>query len=146
MVSRCFPGGYNVKLYISRGRLAWWLLAFLCCAICLVFRNQDQDQEGSPIYHMTCLCCGCFRKNGCNVDIKFDATWHSSVLTFSAVSYLIFWGGIAHVLMIYWGELLGCNRSHDLSMATLWRMYSLFHDDVGSDAVHVSHWWPGARG
>ena len=26
---RCFPGGYNVKLYISRGRLAWWLLAFL---------------------------------------------------------------------------------------------------------------------
>ena len=29
VVSRCFPGGYNVKLYISRGRLAWWLLAFL---------------------------------------------------------------------------------------------------------------------
>ena len=32
VVSRCFPGGYNVKLYISRGRLAWWLLVFLCCA------------------------------------------------------------------------------------------------------------------
>ena len=29
VVSRCFPGGYNVKLYISRGRLAWWLLFFL---------------------------------------------------------------------------------------------------------------------
>ena len=29
VVSRRFPGGYNVKLYISRGRLAWWLLAFL---------------------------------------------------------------------------------------------------------------------
>ena len=29
VISRCFPGGYNVKLYISRGRLAWWLLAFL---------------------------------------------------------------------------------------------------------------------
>ena len=29
VVSRCFPGCYNVKLYISRGRLAWWLLAFL---------------------------------------------------------------------------------------------------------------------
>ena len=29
VVSRCFPGGYNVKLYISRGRLAWCLLAFL---------------------------------------------------------------------------------------------------------------------
>ena len=32
-VSRCFPGGYNVKLYISRGRLAWWLLAFLHSAV-----------------------------------------------------------------------------------------------------------------
>ena len=31
--SRCFPGGYNVKLYISRGTLAWWLLAFLCCVV-----------------------------------------------------------------------------------------------------------------
>ena len=29
VVSRCFLGGYNVQLYISRGRLAWWLLAFL---------------------------------------------------------------------------------------------------------------------
>ena len=29
VVSRCFPGGYSVKLYIFRGRLAWWLLAFL---------------------------------------------------------------------------------------------------------------------
>ena len=29
VVSRCFPGGYNVQLYISRGRLAWCLLAFL---------------------------------------------------------------------------------------------------------------------
>ena len=32
MVSRCFPGGYNVKLCISRGRLAWWLLGF--CVVC----------------------------------------------------------------------------------------------------------------
>ena len=29
VVSRCFTGGYNVKLNISRGRVAWWLLAFL---------------------------------------------------------------------------------------------------------------------
>ena len=38
VVSRCFPGGYNLKLYISRGRLAWWLLAFLhseCILHCL---------------------------------------------------------------------------------------------------------------
>ena len=33
VVSWCFPGGYNVTLYISRGRLAWWLLAFLCCDV-----------------------------------------------------------------------------------------------------------------
>ena len=38
MVSRCFPGGYNVKLYISRGRLAWWLLAFLSCVPCPALR------------------------------------------------------------------------------------------------------------
>ena len=37
VVSRCFPGGYNVKLYISRGRLAWWLLAFLCCVCYTIF-------------------------------------------------------------------------------------------------------------
>ena len=36
VVSRCFPGGYNVKLYISRGRLAWWLLAFLHSATHLI--------------------------------------------------------------------------------------------------------------
>ena len=40
VVSRCFPGGYNVKLYISRGRLAWWLLAFLCCGICYDYNNS----------------------------------------------------------------------------------------------------------
>ena len=28
VVSRCFPSGYNVKLYISRGRLAWRLPSF----------------------------------------------------------------------------------------------------------------------
>ena len=33
VVSRCFPGGYNVKLYISRDRLAWWLLTFLHSAL-----------------------------------------------------------------------------------------------------------------
>ena len=36
VVSRGFPGGYDVKLYISRGRLAWWLLAFLCCVCCRI--------------------------------------------------------------------------------------------------------------
>ena len=53
VVSRCFPGGYNVKLYISRGRLAWWLLAFLhsvihrckfpmlfCCVFTVLFHKD----------------------------------------------------------------------------------------------------------
>ena len=37
--SMCFPGGYNVKVYISRSRLAWWLLDFLHseCSACLVY-------------------------------------------------------------------------------------------------------------
>ena len=39
VVSRCFPGGYNVKLYISRGRLAWWLLAFLHSVYYLAMGN-----------------------------------------------------------------------------------------------------------
>ena len=36
-----FPGGYNVKLYISRGRLAWWLLAFLHSAGLSVLSKTD---------------------------------------------------------------------------------------------------------
>ena len=52
VVSRCFPGGYNAKLYISRGRfrLAWWLLAFLhndscadpCVFLCASFQTNSQ--------------------------------------------------------------------------------------------------------
>ena len=45
MVSRCFPGGYNIKLYISRGRLAWWLLAFF--VLC-------QMMAGWDIIHVEC--------------------------------------------------------------------------------------------
>ena len=44
VVSRCFPGGYNVKLYISKGWLAWWLLAFLHSVIyktCITFPVQS---------------------------------------------------------------------------------------------------------
>ena len=46
MVSRCFPGGYNVKLYISRGRLAWWLLTFLHSVI---FEHMSLLQA---LYHL----------------------------------------------------------------------------------------------
>ena len=44
VVSRCFLGGYNVKLYISRGRLAWWLLAFLHSVRTLVQSSIDKNQ------------------------------------------------------------------------------------------------------
>ena len=47
VVSRCFPGGYNAKLYISRGKLAWWLLAFLCCDPSCTLNQLEND---------TCLC------------------------------------------------------------------------------------------
>ena len=63
VVSRCFPGGYNVKLYISRGRLAWWLLAFLCCDIscvvspcCYPMNDSDNsfcDQQPAQHHQLT---------------------------------------------------------------------------------------------
>ena len=46
VVSRCFPSGYNVKLYISRGRLAWWLLAFLHSGHSPAL---PEDRWGSPL-------------------------------------------------------------------------------------------------
>ena len=43
VVSRCFPGGYNVKLYISRGRLAWCLLAFLHSESSSITEHRDSN-------------------------------------------------------------------------------------------------------
>ena len=54
VVSRCFPGGYNVKLYISRGRLAWWLLAFLCC-VCITSDIKD-NLLYITMYFSSCVC------------------------------------------------------------------------------------------
>ena len=56
VVSRCFPGGYNVKLYISRGRLAWWLLAFWGCVV-LQFASMPHIQSVSICY--TCYAYFC---------------------------------------------------------------------------------------
>ena len=47
VVSRCFPRGYNVKLYISRGRLAWWLLAFLHSGGCAKLLEKDDTVQDS---------------------------------------------------------------------------------------------------
>ena len=49
VVSRCFPGGYNVKLYISRGRLAWWLLAFLHSDT--FYTLKVPEQRGNILQH-----------------------------------------------------------------------------------------------
>ena len=64
VVSRCFPGGYNVKLYISRGRLAWWLLAFLCCVSNCNFRQILRGKpcsltstQGSLMYDSAIVIC-----------------------------------------------------------------------------------------
>ena len=60
VVSRCFPGGYNVKLYISRGRLAWWLLTFLHSDIYyIVFsRAMFKILQVPPQYDIIVVCCG----------------------------------------------------------------------------------------
>ena len=49
VVSRCFPGGYNVKLYISRGRLAWWLLAFLHSVMSQLCRTVLREVRDSTV-------------------------------------------------------------------------------------------------
>ena len=49
LFSWCFPGGYNVKLYISRGRLAWWLLAFLHSDTHYYMAGTDSD---GVVFHM----------------------------------------------------------------------------------------------
>ena len=55
MVSRCFPGGYNVKLYISRGRLAWWLLAFLHSGSKWEENQDFIDDKVEPEYPFSAL-------------------------------------------------------------------------------------------
>ena len=79
VVSRCFPGGYNVKLYISRGRLAWWLLAFLCCEthVFLVMRFMFSRQiwpedmrikHAENIIYLRLLCLILLRSVACIID------------------------------------------------------------------------------
>ena len=53
VVSRCFPGGYNVKLYIARGRLAWWLLAF--CAVKRILFMTKRIGHHSLEYYETLM-------------------------------------------------------------------------------------------
>ena len=53
VVYRCFPGAYNVKLYISRGRLAWWLLAFLHSANSQGIPQTNRRKEEFSLYTCT---------------------------------------------------------------------------------------------
>ena len=66
VVSRCFPGGYNVKLYISRGRLAWWLLVFCAVVDSLVIKQHILKPNGK--YSAVELCSNI-------TGVKFQ--WHS---------------------------------------------------------------------
>ena len=47
--SMCFPGGYNVKVYISRGRLAWWLLAFSHSGNIWIWQMKRQNESYKKI-------------------------------------------------------------------------------------------------
>ena len=67
VVSRCFPCGYNVKLYISRGRLAWWLLAFLH-SVC-IYRMHENTPWNIWTLNMG-FCSFCFYRTDNNIDIK----------------------------------------------------------------------------
>ena len=55
VVSRCFPGGYNVKRYISRGRLAWWLLVFLHSASYYNYVLQPNPLPSKIYIYMVCI-------------------------------------------------------------------------------------------
>ena len=84
VVSRCFPGGYNVKLYISRGRLAWWLLTFLCS----VTANVDTVYKCFIATHTCSLCTGhVFTSVYCeSVEFKqFILMWGKKFLIKSSV-------------------------------------------------------------
>ena len=75
VVSRCFPGGYNVKMHISRGRLAWWLLIFLHSGSMLKHSNASLQNtagsnvlisancNGNPYSNSWCLACKQFWNN-----------------------------------------------------------------------------------
>ena len=54
VVSRCFPGGYNVKLYISRGRLAWWLLAFLHSEVLCGKLDMSRNNYTDKMHEIQC--------------------------------------------------------------------------------------------
>ena len=71
VLSRCFPGGYNVKLYISRGRLAWWLLAFLCCVF---FHHAIKHAYLTKSMSYICECCSKSRYMIC----KYICIWCAS--------------------------------------------------------------------
>ena len=43
VVSRCFPGGYNVKLYISRGMVSMVVTGFF--AQCLLSKLKHSDSK-----------------------------------------------------------------------------------------------------
>ena len=84
VVSRCFPGGYNVKLYISRGRLALWLLAFLHSV-------AIPCDEFNSLYYSSCiyLQIGCLLLSGsCCV---FDHVSHIVLTTVAQVQGVLFY-------------------------------------------------------
>ena len=147
MVSRCFPGGYNVKLYISRGRLARWLLAFLCCVktssahirqwansklICLVHLHPGWPSEiqCNPFVHYVAyvLCGGMWHLYGCysaHVACVHSA-WPQPVCIWARIGvnhfvcYLYTWLHYLHLLYMEIWSWVRCVSQGVYLVSVLW--------------------------
>ena len=95
VVSRCFPGGYNVKLYISRGRLAWWLLAFFAqCTIPGLFSDCRQNNGLKP-WQLP----NKWQNNGyCNAVSQHKKTTIHQLTTVLSISNNVLFPGRNHLL------------------------------------------------
>ena len=73
VVSRCFPGGYNVKQYISRGRLAWWLLPFLhsvdVCSKSILSSHERPAEQINREREQTCISLSLFFPHNVSMGI-----------------------------------------------------------------------------
>ena len=72
VVSRCFPGGYNVKLCISRGMISMVVTGFF--AQCGLFSPCSAENFEACAYH-TLQMCSCDQTNGGVLSYIFEHTY-----------------------------------------------------------------------
>ena len=90
VVSRCFPDGYNVKLYISRGKLAWWLLAFLHSVISACLHLTSGKQKLHHWYSMLTSASG-----GSSVLVVSSWLWPGNRTFWEVDSMVVTWWIVA---------------------------------------------------